>query len=164
MTKLSADTLERDAYWMRQALEQADLAAADNEVPVGAVMVLHDELLAVGRNQMITLNDPSAHAEIQCLRAAAAKLDNYRLLDTTLYVSLEPCAMCAGAIVHARVARLVYAATEPKAGAVKSQMRFFEQDFLNHQVDVAEPVLADCAGEKLSRFFRQRRALKKSKL
>ena len=159
-----------DEYWMKLALEQAELAAQEGEVPVGAVLVsygldgaaMDPQLLAVGRNQMIGLSDPTAHAEVQCLRAAAKKQNNYRLPNTTLYVTLEPCSMCAGAMVHARVDRLVYAASEPKAGVVHSQQQFFQQAFLNHQVEIADPVMTQQASQMLSDFFKQRRQQKKT--
>jgi tRNA(adenine34) deaminase len=122
-----------DSTWMRQALVQARIAAEHDEVPVGAVLVdAAGDLIAAGHNQPIGACDPSAHAEIMVLRAAAQKLGNYRLPGTTLYVTLEPCVMCVGALVHARVERLVYGAAEPKTGAIESAQRLFESGEFNH--------------------------------
>lgn len=147
---------------MRQALGQAKKAADKDEVPVGAVLVdAAGNLIAAGHNQPITACDPSAHAEMVVLRAAAQKLGNYRLPDTTLYVTLEPCTMCVGAMVHARVGRLVYGAIEPKTGAVESAQRLFETGKFNHQPQVEAGVLADECSAVLTRFFEQKRALGK---
>lgn len=148
---------EQDLLFMRRALELAKLGAATGEVPVGAVLVLNDEIIAEGFNTPITNHDPSAHAEIQVLRAGAEKLNNYRLLNTTLYVTLEPCMMCAGAMVHARIQRLVFAASDPKAGAIISKLQLLDQPFLNHRVEYQGGVLADECGGLLSEFFRSRR-------
>ena len=148
---------------MRQALEHAGNAAAKDEVPVGAVLVGADgELIAAGHNQPIGSNDPSAHAEIVVLRDAASKLSNYRLPGTTLYVTIEPCVMCVGAIVHARVARIVYGATEPKTGAIESAQKLFETGEFNHCPEIEGGVLADECGALLSRFFELKRAARKS--
>jgi len=148
--------------WMRQALAQAQVAADLDEVPVGAVLVgAAGELLAIGHNQPISAHDPSAHAEIVALRAAAKKLGNYRLPDTTLYVTLEPCTMCVGALVHARVGRLVYAATEPKTGAIESAQQLFETGKFNHQPEVEGGVLAAESSALLTRFFERKRTAKK---
>ena len=147
---------------MRQALAQARIAADLDEVPVGAILVdAAGELLAVGHNQPISAQDPSAHAEIVALRAAAQKLGNYRLPDTTLYVTLEPCTMCVGALVHARVGRLVYAATEPKTGAIESAQRLFETGNFNHQPQIESGVLAGECSALLSQFFATKRTTKK---
>ena len=151
-----------DAAWMRQALAQARLAAEKDEVPVGAVLVDESgELVAAGHNQPISTNDPSAHAEIVTLRAAAQKLANYRLPGCTLYVTLEPCTMCVGALVHARVKRLVYGATEPKSGAIESAQRLFENSRYNHQPEIEGGVLAAECSRLLSAFFEARRAARK---
>ena len=147
-----------DAQFMAEALEQARLGAQLGEVPVGAVLVRDGEVLGRGFNQPIASRDPSAHAEMVALRAAALAVDNYRLPGSTLYVTLEPCSMCAGLIVHARVARLVYAASEPRAGVVSSRGQFFEQDFLNHRVLVEGGLLAEESAELLRGFFRARRS------
>ncbi|MCP4766362.1 MAG: nucleoside deaminase [Gammaproteobacteria bacterium] len=147
---------------MRQALAQARFAADKNEVPVGAVLVDESgELVAAGHNQPISTNDPSAHAEIVTLRAAAKRLANYRLPGCTLYVTLEPCTMCVGALVHARVKRLVYGATEPKSGAIESAQRLFENGRYNHQPEVEGGVLAAECSQLLSAFFEVRRAARK---
>lgn len=142
---------------MQKALLLADRAAVSGEVPVGAVLVQGESLLAEGWNQPIAAHDPTAHAEVMALRAAGRSLGNYRLADTTLYVTLEPCLMCVGAIVHARVARLVFGAFDPKSGAVSSLCRGFEMPGLNHRVASAGGVLADECGEILQAFFRARR-------
>jgi len=144
---------------MRQALGQAKKAADKDEVPVGAVLVdAAGNLIAAGHNQPITACDPSAHAEMVVLRAAAQKLGNYRLPDTTLYVTLEPCTMCVGAMVHARVGRLVYGAAEPKTGAIESAQRLFETGRFNHQPRVEAGVLAGECSILLTRFFEKKRA------
>ena len=151
-----------DSTWMKQALGQAQIAADKDEVPVGAVLVdAAGNLVAAGHNQPISACDPSAHAEMVVLRAAAQKLGNYRLPGTTLYVTLEPCTMCVGAMVHARVGRLVYGAIEPKTGAVESAQRLFETGKFNHQPQVEAGVLADECSAVLTRFFEQKRALGK---
>jgi len=148
-----------DAAWMQQALAQAQIAAERDEVPVGAVLVdSAGELIAAGHNQPITACDPSAHAEIVVLRAAAQQLGNYRLPDTTLYVTLEPCTMCVGALVHARVGRLVYGAAEPKTGAIESAQRLFETGKFNHQPELEAGVLAAECSALLTQFFENKRA------
>ncbi len=147
----------RDRYFMSLALGEARKAARKGEVPVGAVIVSGDRLVSVGRNAMIASNDPTAHAEVGALRRASRARKNYRLPDCELYVTLEPCAMCLGAIVQARIWRLVYGASDPKAGAVRSVMRFpFRQ--LNHRPEVEGGILALECGEILKEFFRARRA------
>lgn len=146
-----------DAAMMRIALEQARAAQLAGEVPVGAVVVRHGEVIATGYNQPIGTQDPTAHAEIRALRAASRQLANYRLVDCVLYVTLEPCVMCAGAIQHARVARLVYGARDPKTGACGSVVDLFADSRLNHHCVVAAGVLADECGALLSRFFAERR-------
>lgn len=150
-----------DAYWMQQALQLADYAAQQQEVPVGAIVVLDQQIIGRGWNQPISGCDPTAHAEIMALRDAASHQQNYRLQEAELFVTLEPCSMCAGAIVHARIKRVVYAATEPKAGVVESQQCFFNSAFLNHSVEVCGGVLADESTAKLQDFFRLRREQKK---
>ncbi len=146
-----------DEHWMQLALEQARLAAAAGEVPVGAVLVKDNELIAAGFNQPISACDPTAHAEIVVLRAAANGLANYRLPDTTLYVTIEPCAMCAGALVHARIKRLVFGAAEPRAGAIVSAIRLLEGSQFNHRIDVDGGVLAEQCGDIMQKFFRDKR-------
>lgn len=153
---------EWDNHWMQLALEQAAMAADIGEVPVGAVLVRDNQLIAAAYNHPIESFDPTAHAEVAVLRAAAERERNYRLPGTTLYVTLEPCTMCAGALVHARVARLVYGATEPKAGVIASNNRLLESDFFNHAVVVQGGVLAEQASTLLSEFFALRRQKKKA--
>ncbi|PAV49171.1 tRNA adenosine(34) deaminase TadA [Pseudomonas sp. HAR-UPW-AIA-41] len=147
----------RDEHFMQLALEQAKLGALRGEVPVGAVVVHEGEVVGSGFNCPISTSDPSAHAEMVAIRAAAAKLDNYRLPGSTLYVTLEPCSMCAGLIVHSRIARVVFGTTEPKAGVAVSRGQFFQQDFLNHRVLIEGGVLAEVCSSLLSDFFRARR-------
>ncbi len=142
---------------MRRALELARQAQAAGEVPVGAVVVRNGKIIGEGWNQPIRAVDPSAHAEMVALRAAAAQLGNYRLLDTTLYVTLEPCAMCAGAMVHARIARVVCGAADPKAGAGGSVFNLLASDRLNHRAEITSGVLGEECGELLRRFFQARR-------
>ena len=146
-----------DEHWMRQALHCAQQAATAGEVPVGAVLVANDRLVAEGRNRPIAGHDPSAHAEIDCLRTAGRTLGNYRLTGSTLYVTLEPCLMCVGALVHARVARVVYGAADPKSGAVSSLCSGFELPGLNHRVHATGGVLATECGAILREFFQLRR-------
>lgn len=149
--------LADDEKWMRLALAQAREAERLGEVPVGAVLVRNGELLAEGFNQPITLNDPTAHAEIVVLRKAAQLASNYRLPDSTLYVTVEPCTMCAGSLVHARVKRLVYGAQEPRAGAVESQLQVLSQPFYNHRVEVVGGVLAEECSSVMKAFFARKR-------
>lgn len=148
-----------DEKWMRLALEEAFLARESEEVPVGVVIVRGEELLAQAHNSPITLNDPSAHAEILAIRRAAAVLGNYRLAGTTLYVTLEPCLMCAGAILQARVGRVVFGAADPKGGAVVSLYRLFDDRRLNHAVAVTEGVHREACVEIISGFFRAKRLI-----
>ena len=150
-------TVADDTHFMQSALAEARAADAAGEVPVGAVVVRDGEILARAHNQPIGLNDPTAHAEILALRAAATKLGNYRLTGCDLYVTLEPCAMCAAAMVHARIRRLVYATADPKAGAVVSTMRLLDAPHLNHRVEVQSGLLADESSALLRQFFSSRR-------
>ena len=142
---------------MRLALQQAELAQSLGEVPVGAIAVAGGEVIGAGHNRLIVDHDPTAHAEMVALRSTGFAKQNYRLPEVTLYVTLEPCAMCAGAMIHARVQTLVFAAREPRAGAIRSQQRFFESDYLNHLVAVREGILAEESAGLLKAFFRQRR-------
>ncbi|WP_342246843.1 tRNA adenosine(34) deaminase TadA [Pseudomonas sp. OTU5201] len=151
----------RDEHFMREALALAQQGAALGEVPVGAVLVKDGEIVGRGFNCPISGHDPSAHAEMVAVRDAASRLENYRLVGSTLYVTLEPCSMCAGLIVHSRITRVVYGATEPKAGVVISRGQFFEQEFLNHRVLVEGGVLGQECSEMLSAFFQARRAARK---
>ena len=146
-----------DVDFMQRALELADAAEINGEVPVGAVLVRGDEIIAEGANRPIASNDPTAHAEIEALRAGGQVIGSYRLTDTTLYVTLEPCAMCAAAIVHARVRRLVFGAWDPRAGAAGSIVDVFTLPGLNHRVDVFGGVLAEECTHRLKQFFAQRR-------
>lgn len=150
-----------DVFWMQRALQLAQQAYDHGEVPVGAVVVLDGECIGEGYNQPIGLHNPIAHAEMMALQAAGKTMQNYRLPNADLYVSLEPCAMCAAAMVHARIRRLVFATTEPKAGCVVSQQKFFEEPFLNHRVAVSHGVLAEQATHLLQTFFRKRRLEKR---
>ncbi|MGS0740298.1 tRNA adenosine(34) deaminase TadA [Glaciimonas sp. GG7] len=146
-----------DAIYMQQAIEEAHKAWALGEVPVGALVVKDGVVIATGFNQPIGQHDPTAHAEIMALRAAAAVLGNYRLPGCELYVTLEPCVMCAGAMMHARLARVVYGATDPKTGACGSVLNLFEQEKLNHHTVLSGGVLADSCGALLKQFFAERR-------
>jgi tRNA(adenine34) deaminase len=152
----------KDEYWMRVAMSLAEEAEAQGEVPVGAVLVKDNQLLATGFNLSISEHDCSAHAEMACIRAAGKWIENYRLLDTTLYVTLEPCPMCAGAMVHARIARLVFGATDLKTGAAGSVMNLLQHPALNHQLEITSGVLAEPCAAQLSAFFKRRRAEKKA--
>jgi tRNA(adenine34) deaminase len=147
-----------DAYWMEQALLYAKQAEQLNEIPVGAVLVKDNQLIASGYNRSITDNDPSAHAEMIAVREAGKALNNYRLIDCTLYVTLEPCSMCAGLLVHSRIKRLVFGAPDAKTGSAGSIMNLLQEPRLNHQVEVVGGVLADKCGNTISEFFKQRRA------
>jgi tRNA(adenine34) deaminase len=147
-----------DPRFMQLALDQAQRAWAEGEVPVGAVVVRDGEVIATGYNQPIGSHDPTAHAEIVALRAAADKLGNYRLPGCELYVTLEPCVMCSGAMMHARLARVIYAAPDPKTGACGSVLDMFGFDQLNHHTEVVGGVLADQASAMLKGFFAERRA------
>jgi len=147
-----------EARFMAVALEQARLAWAEGEVPVGAVVVKNGEIIATGYNRPIGGHDPTAHAEIVALRAAADKLGNYRLPGCELYVTLEPCIMCSGAMMHARLARVVYGALDPKTGACGSVVDLFAEDRLNHHTEVVGGVMAEEASAMLKAFFAERRA------
>ncbi|WP_411990860.1 tRNA adenosine(34) deaminase TadA [Agarivorans sp. DSG3-1] len=146
-----------DIDWMNYALNLAAKAEAQGEVPVGAVVVYQGEVVGEGWNQTITLNDATAHAEVLALREAGKNIGNYRLLDTTLYVTLEPCSMCAGAMVHARVKRLVFGASDLKTGAAGSVFNIVNCEQLNHKVEIEAGVLAESCADTISRFFRKRR-------
>ena len=149
--------VQTDEALMREALAEARAAAAAGEVPIGAVAVVAGEIVARGQNRVLRDGDPTAHAEIVALRAAARAVGNYRLTGCELYVTLEPCAMCAGAMVHARLGRLIYAAADPKAGAVGSVLQVLNHPRLNHQMAVTSGILADESAELLRGFFRERR-------
>lgn len=148
---------QNDERWMQYALALADKAELAGEIPVGAVLVKDNQVIGEGWNMSICQHDPSAHAEMLAIRQAAGQIQNYRLLDTTLYVTLEPCAMCAGLLVHSRVKRLVFGAFDAKTGAAGSVTDLVRHPVLNHQLEVTSGVLADLCAEKLSSFFRRRR-------
>lgn len=150
-----------DEDWMRYALTLAHKAAELGEVPVGAVLVKDNQLLSEGWNQPIVGHDPTAHAEIVAIRNAAESVQNYRLPGTTLYVTIEPCSMCAGAIIHARISRVVFGASEPRAGAAGSVLNLLQNEQLNHQAKVTSGLLAEECGQVLKGFFALRRKLKK---
>ena len=146
-----------DENWMQRAIELAKKAEARDEVPVGAIVVYEDKIIGEGWNQPITSDDPTAHAEIMAIRAASTYLNNYRLPNTTLYVTLEPCAMCAGAIIHARIARLVYAVDDAKTGACGSVFNLLQADRLNHTVKIEKGVMEDDCRSLIQNFFKQKR-------
>ncbi|HEY7911968.1 MAG TPA: tRNA adenosine(34) deaminase TadA [Blastocatellia bacterium] len=146
-----------DEEFMREALVEASLAESEGEVPVGAVLVVDGQIIGRGHNKVITVKDPTAHAEIEALREAAQKTGNYRLAGSTLYTTIEPCAMCAGALVHARVGRLVFGATDPKAGAVETHFGICTTDFLNHRLEVEGGILEPECRQMIQSFFREKR-------
>ncbi|MFQ5345955.1 MAG: tRNA adenosine(34) deaminase TadA [Mariprofundus sp.] len=146
-----------DTAYMQIALEQAELAAQAGEVPVGAVLVLENGKVFASHNAPISLHDASAHAEMRVIRAACRAIQNYRLVGSSLYVTLEPCAMCAGSIIHARIKRIIYAATDPKTGAVRSLYQLLSDTRLNHQPQVTAGILADESSMMLKQFFKRRR-------
>ncbi|MDX7989117.1 tRNA adenosine(34) deaminase TadA [Xenorhabdus sp. 12] len=168
MTEIHAVTeIYSDEYWMRRAMDLAIQAQERGEIPVGAVLVADNKVIAEGFNHPITEHDPTAHAEIIALRRGGSQLQNYRLLNTTLYVTLEPCIMCAGAMVHSRIQRLVYGASDMKTGAAGSLVDILRHPGMNHKVEITSGVLAEECSAMLSAFFKQRReqhkALKKLK-
>lgn len=148
---------EEDAAWMELALEQAGLAAAAGEVPVGALVIKDGEILGRGHNHNLRQNDPTAHAEIVALRQAAIRMGTHRLAGCVMFATIEPCSMCAGALVHARMARLVYGASDPKAGAAGSVLQVLNHPSLNHKMEVTAGVLAGKCSEILQEFFRRKR-------
>lgn len=158
---MTADQRETDAHWMRQALTAAQEARERDEVPIGTCIVSGETILAVAGNRTRTDGDPTAHAEIVALRAAALKAGNYRLTGAVVYSTIEPCVMCAGALIQARVARLVYGALDERAGAVESRFRVCDTDFLNHRIEVTANVLEHECRELMQDFFRKRRGQKR---
>lgn len=154
---LNIAVTECDSYWMRHALQLAEYAASIQEVPVGAVLIRHGTILGEGYNQPIATHDPTAHAEMVALRNAARVAKNYRLAQTTLYVTLEPCLMCLGALVHARIERLVFGAYDLKAGVLSSQLNAANFNFLNHKINYQGGIMASECGSLLSAFFKLRR-------
>lgn len=156
--RLFSMTIIDDQEAMQAALAQARLAGEGGEVPIGAVVIREGEIVASGQNRVLRDSDPTAHAEIVALRAAGAAIGNYRLNGSTLYVTLEPCSMCAGAMIHARLDRLVFATADPKAGAAGSVLSVLNHPQLNHQMQVEQGILADEAADLLRSFFRERRS------
>lgn len=153
---------EQDIVFMQRALQLAELAESEGEIPVGAVLVnAQGQIIGEGRNSVIRLNDPTAHAESLAIRSAGEKLQNYRLTDCTLYVTLEPCPMCAGIILHSRIARVVFGASDYKTGAIGSRFHLFEDYKMNHLPQIRGNVLATECRHKISHFFKQRRLEKK---
>lgn len=148
-----------DEYWMQQAITMAKKAEKCDEVPVGAIIVKDNQIIGTGYNQVITHNDASAHAEIQAIRNAGKNIDNYRIINTKLYVTLEPCMMCVGAIVHARISEIIFGAYDPKTGMAGTQDNCFEKPYHNHQVTIAGGVLEDECAELLKGFFRGKRGV-----
>lgn len=153
--------VEQDQKWMRYALDLADKAEQIGEIPVGAVLVKNDQVIGEGWNMSILQHDPSAHAEMLAIRNAGQTVQNYRLVNATLYVTLEPCPMCAGLLVHSRIERLVFGAKDFKTGAAGSVMDLVRDEKLNHQVEVCSGVLEEACSAKISSFFKKRRAEKK---
>ena len=149
--------MKKDLFFMQRALKQAKDASILGEVPVGAVLTLNDEIIAEDHNRSISLNDPSAHAEINVLRKGSELLRNYRLPNTSLYVTLEPCMMCCGALVHARVDNLIFSAADPKSGVVISNLNLLEAEFLNHSIKFRQGPLVEESSDLLKCFFRERR-------
>ncbi|HEV7473473.1 MAG TPA: tRNA adenosine(34) deaminase TadA [Pyrinomonadaceae bacterium] len=154
---IAAVESETDAHWMRQALAAAEEARQRGEVPIGACVVADEAILAIAGNRTRTDQDPTAHAEIVALREAAGKVNNYRLTNAVVYSTIEPCVMCAGALIQARVARLVYGARDERAGAVESHFRVCDTDFLNHRVEITAGVLEAECRSVMQEFFRARR-------
>jgi tRNA(adenine34) deaminase len=149
--------MNKDEKWMKIALNEANLAMDENEIPVGAVLVKNDRLIAQSRNQPIKKNDPTAHAEIQLLRKAGLLQKNYRLIGSTLYVTLEPCAMCFGAMIHARIERIVFGASDPKTGVCGSCINLNEENFFNHKISITGGILNNESSELLRLFFKSKR-------
>jgi tRNA(adenine34) deaminase len=166
LTKLFIEMIETSeqphAFWMSKALELADIAEQQDEIPVGAVVVCDNKIIGRGWNQSIRSHDPSAHAEMMAIREAGKVLSNYRLVDCTLYVTLEPCPMCAGLLVHSRLKQVVFGASDAKTGAAGSVMNLVAHEKLNHQLDVVVGIMAEECGNKLSAFFKRRRLEKKA--
>ena len=162
ITSLEHEFTEQDQEFMRLAMELADKAQSQGEIPVGAVLVCDNKVIAQGWNQSIQLHDPSAHAEMIAIRQAGSAVQNYRMLDCTLYVTLEPCPMCAGLLVHSRIKKLIYAAADLKTGSAGSVFNLTASDKLNHQLEVQSGLFAQQCSAKLSAFFKRRRAEKKA--
>jgi len=154
---VSSNNVEMHYKWMSHALKLAERSRDEGEVPVGAVIIKDDQLIAEGWNQPIESHDATAHAEIMAIRAAGETMNNYRLPGTSLYVTLEPCTMCAGAIIHARVADVVFAATDPRTGSAGSAIDIFSKDYHNHRVKVTGGIMQEECGQILKSFFQERR-------
>jgi tRNA(adenine34) deaminase len=150
--------MNTDEKWMQIAIEEAKLAMRKNEIPVGAVLVKNDRLIAQSHNQPIKTNDPTAHAEIQLLRKAGLQLKNYRLIGSTLYVTLEPCAMCFGAMIHARIERIVFGASDPKTGVCGSCINLNKENFFNHKISITGGILKNESSKLLKLFFQSKRS------
>ena len=149
--------MNKDLFFMQEALDEAKKGLAKGEVPVGAVLTFNNEIIAKGHNSPISSNDPSCHAEVNTIREAASILKNYRLEKTSLYVTLEPCSMCCGLLIHSRIENLIFAALDPKSGAVKSNASLLDADFINHKVHYSQGPLENQSSELLKSFFRARR-------
>ena len=149
--------MTKDEKWMKVAISEAKLAMKENEIPVGSVLVLNEKIIAKAHNQPIGNNDPTAHSEIQLLRKAGKKQKNYRLVGSTLYVTLEPCAMCFGAMIHARIERIVFGAKDPKTGVCGSCMNLNEENLFNHKISITSGILEKESSELLKLFFKSRR-------
>jgi len=149
--------MNKDEKWMRIALNEANLALDENEIPVGAVLVKNDKLIAQSHNRPINKNDPTAHAEIELLRKAGEQQKNYRLIGSTLYVTLEPCAMCFGAMIHARIERIVFGASDPKTGVCGSCINLNEEKIFNHKISITRGILEEESSKLLRLFFKSRR-------
>ena len=147
-----------DAFFMQKALDQANFAYEKDEVPVGAILVKNNDVLSAAHNLSIKKNDPSAHAEILCLKEAGKVLNNHRLIGTTLYVTLEPCMMCAGAIIHARISRLVYATSDENTGFINSKNNLASNEWLNHKLDISSGILDRECSELIKSFFKDKRS------
>ncbi|MEC9262903.1 MAG: tRNA adenosine(34) deaminase TadA [Pseudomonadota bacterium] len=157
-----SEQVSQDEHWIRYALSLAAKAEGMNEIPVGAVVVADNQIIGEGYNTPIVDHDPSAHAEMKAIRMAARAIENYRVINATLYVTLEPCPMCAGLLVHSRINRLVFGAFDAKTGAAGSVMQLCQHPQLNHQLEISGGVLADKCGGIISEFFKRRRAEKKA--
>lgn len=147
-----------DYHWMKEALIQAKLAELKNEVPIGAVVIKNNKMIGWGHNKVISTSDPSAHAEIVALRHAAKNINNYRLVDCTLYVTIEPCLMCFGSLIHSRISKIVFGAIEPKAGVIKSNLKALNLDFTNHKFSYEYGILEDECKNIIQNFFKQKRS------
>jgi tRNA(adenine34) deaminase len=149
-----------DHYWMKQALIQARIAELKDEVPIGAVVVKNNELIGFGHNKVISTSDPTAHAEIVALRHAAKQINNYRLVNCTLYVTIEPCLMCFGSLIHSRISKVIFGALEPKAGVFKSNLKAASLGFINHKIDYNHGILEHDCKTIIQNFFKQKRLKK----